>query len=117
MLQYSLEQDHLAFVPKPPALRGRVDRAAGKALAFHPLHDGREVDVIAQRGALDVAGLSGVERDGDRRTVLYDAGLTPHAVARNLDVLQRPLTSRDLAVRDVAHKQMPERVLACALHR
>ena len=32
-----------------------------------------------------------VERDGDRHTVLYDAGLTPDAVARNLDVLQVPV--------------------------
>jgi 7,8-dihydropterin-6-yl-methyl-4-(beta-D-ribofuranosyl)aminobenzene 5'-phosphate synthase len=32
-----------------------------------------------------------VERDGNRHTVLYDAGLTPDAVARNLDVLQVPV--------------------------
>src|SRR6185437_9618090 len=31
------------------------------------------------------------ERDGNRRAVLYDAGLTADAVARNLDVLQVPV--------------------------
>ena len=29
-----------------------------------------------------------VEHGGDRRTVLYDAGLTPRALARNVDVLE-----------------------------
>ena len=31
------------------------------------------------------------ERNGDRHAVLYDAGLTAHAVARNLDVLKVPV--------------------------
>ena len=42
-----------------------------------------------------------VERDGDRRTVLYDAGLTPHALARNLDVLQVPVS--DLRAIVISH--------------
>ncbi|MBV9048448.1 MAG: MBL fold metallo-hydrolase [Solirubrobacterales bacterium] len=44
--------------------------------------------LVAEHG---FSALVSVERDGDRRTVLYDAGLTPHAVARNLDVLQVPV--------------------------
>jgi 7,8-dihydropterin-6-yl-methyl-4-(beta-D-ribofuranosyl)aminobenzene 5'-phosphate synthase len=41
--------------------------------------------LVAEHG---FSALVTVESDGDRRTVLYDAGLTPHAMARNLDVLQ-----------------------------
>jgi 7,8-dihydropterin-6-yl-methyl-4-(beta-D-ribofuranosyl)aminobenzene 5'-phosphate synthase len=44
--------------------------------------------LVAEHG---FSALVSVERDGDRRSVLYDAGLTPHAVARNLDVLQVPV--------------------------
>ena len=44
--------------------------------------------LVAEHG---FSALVSVERDGDRRTVLYDAGLTPGAVARNLDVLQVPV--------------------------
>jgi 7,8-dihydropterin-6-yl-methyl-4-(beta-D-ribofuranosyl)aminobenzene 5'-phosphate synthase len=44
--------------------------------------------LVAEHG---FSALVSVEHDGDRRTVLYDAGLTPHAVARNLDVLQVPV--------------------------
>lgn len=44
--------------------------------------------LVAEHG---FSALVSVERDGDRRTVLYDAGLTQHAVARNLDVLQVPV--------------------------
>src|SRR6202012_270801 len=44
--------------------------------------------LVAEHG---FSALVSVERDGDRRTVLYDGGLTPHAVARNLDVLQVPV--------------------------
>jgi 7,8-dihydropterin-6-yl-methyl-4-(beta-D-ribofuranosyl)aminobenzene 5'-phosphate synthase len=32
-----------------------------------------------------------LELDGNRRTVLYDAGLTPHTLSRNLDVLEVPV--------------------------
>jgi 7,8-dihydropterin-6-yl-methyl-4-(beta-D-ribofuranosyl)aminobenzene 5'-phosphate synthase len=44
--------------------------------------------LVAEHG---FSALVSVERDGDRRTVLYDAGLTPHALARNLEVLQVPV--------------------------
>lgn len=49
---------------------------------------GASEQLVAEHG---FSALIGVERDGDRSTVLYDAGLTPHAVARNLDVLQVPV--------------------------
>ena len=49
---------------------------------------GVAVQLVAEHG---FSALVSVERDGDRRTVLYDAGLTQHAVARNLDVLQVPV--------------------------
>ena len=49
---------------------------------------GAAEQLVAEHG---FSALVSVERDGDRRTVLYDAGLTPHAVARNLDVLQVPV--------------------------
>jgi 7,8-dihydropterin-6-yl-methyl-4-(beta-D-ribofuranosyl)aminobenzene 5'-phosphate synthase len=49
---------------------------------------GASDQLVAEHG---FSALVSVERDGDRRTVLYDAGLTPHAVARNLDVLQVPV--------------------------
>src|SRR5690348_14028294 len=41
--------------------------------------------LVAEHG---FSALVTVERGGDRSSVLYDAGLTPSAVARNLDVLQ-----------------------------
>ena len=41
--------------------------------------------LVAEHG---FSALVSFERDGDGQTVLYDAGLTPHAVGRNLDVLQ-----------------------------
>jgi 7,8-dihydropterin-6-yl-methyl-4-(beta-D-ribofuranosyl)aminobenzene 5'-phosphate synthase len=44
--------------------------------------------LVAEHG---FSALVSVERDGHRHTVLYDAGLTPDAVARNLDVLQVPV--------------------------
>jgi 7,8-dihydropterin-6-yl-methyl-4-(beta-D-ribofuranosyl)aminobenzene 5'-phosphate synthase len=44
--------------------------------------------LVAEHG---FSALVSVERDGYRHTVLYDAGLTPDAVARNLDVLQVPV--------------------------
>jgi 7,8-dihydropterin-6-yl-methyl-4-(beta-D-ribofuranosyl)aminobenzene 5'-phosphate synthase len=45
--------------------------------------------LVAEHG---FSALVCIERDGGRSTVLYDAGLTPHAVARNLDVLQVPVS-------------------------
>jgi 7,8-dihydropterin-6-yl-methyl-4-(beta-D-ribofuranosyl)aminobenzene 5'-phosphate synthase len=44
--------------------------------------------LVAEHG---FSALVSVERGGDRRSVLYDAGLTPDALARNLDVLQVPV--------------------------
>jgi 7,8-dihydropterin-6-yl-methyl-4-(beta-D-ribofuranosyl)aminobenzene 5'-phosphate synthase len=49
---------------------------------------GAAEQLVAEHG---FSALVSVERDGNRSTVLYDAGLTPHAVTRNLDVLQVPL--------------------------
>jgi 7,8-dihydropterin-6-yl-methyl-4-(beta-D-ribofuranosyl)aminobenzene 5'-phosphate synthase len=49
---------------------------------------GATEQLVAEHG---FSALVSVERDGGRRTVLYDAGLTPHAVARNLEVLQVPV--------------------------
>jgi 7,8-dihydropterin-6-yl-methyl-4-(beta-D-ribofuranosyl)aminobenzene 5'-phosphate synthase len=49
---------------------------------------GAAEQLVAEHG---FSALVSVEREGARRTVLYDAGLTPHAVARNLDVLQVPV--------------------------
>jgi 7,8-dihydropterin-6-yl-methyl-4-(beta-D-ribofuranosyl)aminobenzene 5'-phosphate synthase len=50
---------------------------------------GAAAQLVAEHG---FSALVSVERDGDRRAVLYDAGLTPHALARNLDVLQVPVS-------------------------
>jgi 7,8-dihydropterin-6-yl-methyl-4-(beta-D-ribofuranosyl)aminobenzene 5'-phosphate synthase len=50
---------------------------------------GAAEQLVAEHG---FSALVSVERDGDRRAVLYDAGLTPHALARNLDVLQVPVS-------------------------
>jgi 7,8-dihydropterin-6-yl-methyl-4-(beta-D-ribofuranosyl)aminobenzene 5'-phosphate synthase len=49
---------------------------------------GAAEQLVAEHG---FSALVSVEQDGERRTVLYDAGLTPHAVSRNLDVLQIPV--------------------------
>src|ERR1700733_5474972 len=49
---------------------------------------GAAEQLVAEHG---FSALVGVERDGERRTVLYDAGLTRHAVARNLNVLEVPV--------------------------
>ena len=49
---------------------------------------GAAEQLVAEHG---FSALVSVERGGDRRAVLYDAGLTPHALARNLDVLQVPV--------------------------
>jgi 7,8-dihydropterin-6-yl-methyl-4-(beta-D-ribofuranosyl)aminobenzene 5'-phosphate synthase len=49
---------------------------------------GAAEQLVAEHG---FSALVTVERHGDRSTVLYDAGLSPHAVGRNLDVLQVPV--------------------------
>jgi len=49
---------------------------------------GSSEQLVAEHG---FSALVSVEHDADRRSVLYDAGLTPHAVARNLDVLGVPV--------------------------
>jgi 7,8-dihydropterin-6-yl-methyl-4-(beta-D-ribofuranosyl)aminobenzene 5'-phosphate synthase len=49
---------------------------------------GASDQLVAEHG---FCALVTVQREGDRRTVLYDAGLTAHAVARNLDVLEVPV--------------------------
>jgi 7,8-dihydropterin-6-yl-methyl-4-(beta-D-ribofuranosyl)aminobenzene 5'-phosphate synthase len=49
---------------------------------------GAAEQLVAEHG---FSALVTLERDGDRRMVLYDAGLTPNAMARNLDVLQVPV--------------------------
>lgn len=59
---------------------------------------GATEQLVAEHG---FSALVTVERDGDRESVLYDAGLTPHAVARNLDVLQIPLS--DLRAIVISH--------------
>jgi 7,8-dihydropterin-6-yl-methyl-4-(beta-D-ribofuranosyl)aminobenzene 5'-phosphate synthase len=55
---------------------------------YHARDLGAAEQLVAEHG---FSALVTVERDGDRRAVLYDAGLTPDAVARNLDVLQVPV--------------------------
>jgi 7,8-dihydropterin-6-yl-methyl-4-(beta-D-ribofuranosyl)aminobenzene 5'-phosphate synthase len=49
---------------------------------------GAAEQLVAEHG---FSALVEIERGGDRQTVLYDAGLTPHALARNLDVLEVPV--------------------------
>jgi len=49
---------------------------------------GASEQLVAEHG---FSALVTVERDGERSSVLYDAGLTEHAVARNLDVLEVPV--------------------------
>src|ERR1700748_3884115 len=49
---------------------------------------GAAAHLVAELG---FSALVSVQRDGARHDVLYDAGLTPNAVARNLDVLQVPV--------------------------
>jgi 7,8-dihydropterin-6-yl-methyl-4-(beta-D-ribofuranosyl)aminobenzene 5'-phosphate synthase len=46
---------------------------------------GAPEQLVAEHG---FSALVTVEHAGDRHTLLYDAGMTPHAVARNLDVLE-----------------------------
>jgi 7,8-dihydropterin-6-yl-methyl-4-(beta-D-ribofuranosyl)aminobenzene 5'-phosphate synthase len=54
--------------------------------------------LIAEHG---FSALVTVESDGRRGSVLYDGGLTPTALARNLDVLQVPI--RDLRALVISH--------------
>jgi 7,8-dihydropterin-6-yl-methyl-4-(beta-D-ribofuranosyl)aminobenzene 5'-phosphate synthase len=54
--------------------------------------------LIAEHG---FSALITVESDGRRSSVLYDGGLTPVALARNLDVLQVPV--RDLRALVISH--------------
>jgi 7,8-dihydropterin-6-yl-methyl-4-(beta-D-ribofuranosyl)aminobenzene 5'-phosphate synthase len=49
---------------------------------------GASEQLVAEHG---FSALVTFERNGDRHTVLYDAGLTAHAVAGNLDVLEVPV--------------------------
>jgi 7,8-dihydropterin-6-yl-methyl-4-(beta-D-ribofuranosyl)aminobenzene 5'-phosphate synthase len=49
---------------------------------------GGSEQLVAEHG---FSALVTIERGGERQSVLYDAGLTPHAVARNLDVLAVPV--------------------------
>jgi 7,8-dihydropterin-6-yl-methyl-4-(beta-D-ribofuranosyl)aminobenzene 5'-phosphate synthase len=49
---------------------------------------GESAQLVAEHG---FSALVSVESDDVRHSVLYDAGLTPRAVARNLDVLQVPV--------------------------
>jgi 7,8-dihydropterin-6-yl-methyl-4-(beta-D-ribofuranosyl)aminobenzene 5'-phosphate synthase len=66
-----------------------VFMAGEEGVARYQAQDlGAAEQLVAEHG---FSALVSIERDGDRRTVLYDAGLTPHAVARNLDVLQVPV--------------------------
>jgi 7,8-dihydropterin-6-yl-methyl-4-(beta-D-ribofuranosyl)aminobenzene 5'-phosphate synthase len=55
---------------------------------YQPQDFGEAAHLVAEHG---FSALVSVERNGVRHDVLYDAGLTPHAVARNLDVLQVPV--------------------------
>src|SRR4051812_40351490 len=54
--------------------------------------------LVAEHGFSAVVAF---ERNGDRVAVLYDAGLTPYALARNLDVLEVPV--RDLRAIVISH--------------
>ena len=63
--------------------------AAQEGVSRYQAQDlGAADQLVAEHG---FSALVSVELGGDRQTVLYDAGLTPHAVARNLDVLQVPV--------------------------
>jgi hypothetical protein len=57
--------DDLVFVPKPEALRARVDPAAGRALVLGPfLHESIELVSAEQPEVVEVKGMSGLERRG-----------------------------------------------------
>src|SRR4051795_9494264 len=59
---------------------------------------GASEQLVAEHGFSAVVAF---ERNGDRVAVLYDAGLTPYALARNLDVLEVPV--RDLRAIVISH--------------
>jgi 7,8-dihydropterin-6-yl-methyl-4-(beta-D-ribofuranosyl)aminobenzene 5'-phosphate synthase len=63
--------------------------ASEEGVARYEARDfGASEQLVAEHG---FSALVSVQRDGDRQAVLYDAGMTPHALARNLDVLQVPV--------------------------
>ena len=55
---------------------------------YHARDFGASEQLVAEHG---FSALVRLERGGEVSTVLYDAGLTPHAMARNLDVLEVPV--------------------------
>jgi 7,8-dihydropterin-6-yl-methyl-4-(beta-D-ribofuranosyl)aminobenzene 5'-phosphate synthase len=59
---------------------------------------GAPEQLVAEHG---FSALVTVEHAGDRQTLLYDAGMTPHAVQRNLDVLEVSLS--DLRAIVISH--------------
>jgi 7,8-dihydropterin-6-yl-methyl-4-(beta-D-ribofuranosyl)aminobenzene 5'-phosphate synthase len=60
--------------------------APSEGIGRYMPHDlGDRQQLVAEHG---FSALITVERDGQRSTALYDAGLTPDGLARNLDVLQ-----------------------------
>src|ERR1044071_2484009 len=61
---------------------------------------GAPEQLLAEHG---FSALVTVEHAGDRQTLLYDAGMTPHAVARNLDVLDESLGDLRAIVISHAH--------------
>jgi len=65
---------------------------------YAPTDFGDRGQLIAEHG---FSALITVESDGRRSSVLYDGGLTPTALARNLDVLQVPV--RDLRALVISH--------------
>src|ERR1700751_6310504 len=65
---------------------------------YGPSAFGSRDQLIAEHG---FSALVTVERRGSRRSVLYDGGLTPTALARNLDVLQIPV--KDLRALVISH--------------
>jgi metal-dependent hydrolase (beta-lactamase superfamily II) len=76
----------------------RASYPRGIPLRYQARDFGAAEQLVAEHG---FSTLVSVERDGGRRTVLYDAGLTPHALARNLDVLQVPVS--DLRAIVISH--------------
>jgi 7,8-dihydropterin-6-yl-methyl-4-(beta-D-ribofuranosyl)aminobenzene 5'-phosphate synthase len=65
---------------------------------YHPADLGDREQLVAEHG---FSALIAVERHGRRSWILYDGGLTPAALARNLDVLQVPVG--DLRALVVSH--------------
>jgi 7,8-dihydropterin-6-yl-methyl-4-(beta-D-ribofuranosyl)aminobenzene 5'-phosphate synthase len=63
--------------------------ASEKGVVRYQARDfGASQQLVAEHGFSAVVAF---ERNGDRHAVLYDAGLTAHAVARNLEVLEVPV--------------------------